>query len=83
MEPLSVREYRNNLSAAFDRADKGEQLLIRRRNKVYALISIGNEDLVLTPHLQKRIEEAEAAWKSGECITCKSKEELDNFFDSL
>ncbi len=55
MEALSVRDYRNNLAASFARADQGERVLIRRKNNIYALVSIGKEDLMLTPELEKRI----------------------------
>ena len=54
MEALSVRDYRNNLAASFDRADKGERVLIRRKNQIYALMSVGREDLTITPELQGR-----------------------------
>ena len=30
------REYRNNLAASFTKADNGEQVLIRRKNEIYA-----------------------------------------------
>lgn len=50
---------------------------------MYALISVGDEDLIITPELQKRIKAAETAYKKGKCITCKTEEELKNFFDSL
>ncbi len=33
MEALSVSDYRKNLAASFDRAEKGEQVLIRRKNE--------------------------------------------------
>ncbi|MDE5880705.1 MAG: hypothetical protein K2J78_08285 [Muribaculaceae bacterium] len=83
MEALSVRDYRNNLSASFDRADRGEPVLIRRHNRIYALTSIGREDLTITPALQKRIEEAERACREGRCVSCSTPEELESFFDSL
>ena len=38
MEALSVREYRNNLAASFTKADNGEQVLIRRKNEIYAAL---------------------------------------------
>ena len=38
MEPLSVREYGNKLAASFTNADNGEQVLIRRKNEIYALV---------------------------------------------
>ena len=56
MEALSVREYRNNLAASFTKADNGEQVLIRRKNEIYALVKVGREDLMITPELQARIE---------------------------
>lgn len=48
METLSVREYRNNLAASFTKADNGEQVLIRRKNEIYALVKVGREDLMIT-----------------------------------
>ena len=42
MEALSVREYRNNLAASFTKADNGEQVLIRRKNEIYALVKVGH-----------------------------------------
>ena len=56
MEALSVREYRNNLAAYFTKADNGEQVLIRRKNEIYALVKVGREDLMITPELQARID---------------------------
>ncbi len=83
METLSVRDYRNNLAATFDRADKGETILIRRKNQLYTLISVGNEDLIITPELQAKINEARAAYREGLCDSCATKEDLESFLDSL
>lgn len=41
METLSVSDYRNNLAASFNLADRGEKVLIRRKNEIYALVKIG------------------------------------------
>lgn len=57
MEVLSVRDYRNNLAASFDRADRGERVIIRRKNTLYALVSVGSEDLTLSPQQQLRVDE--------------------------
>ena len=83
MEALSVRDYRNNLAASFARADKGERVLIRRKNQIYALISVGKEDLMITPSLERRIEEARKAYRDGDYVSCRTKEELNAFLDSL
>ena len=48
MEALSVREYRNNLAASFTKADNGEQVLIRRKKEIYALVKVGREDLIFS-----------------------------------
>lgn len=83
MEVLSVRDYRNNLAASFARADKGEDVLIRRKNHIYALVSIGSEDVVITPQLQRRIDEARNAYKEGKCVSVNTKEELNSFLEAL
>ena len=84
MEILTVREYRNKLAASFDRADEGEKVLIRRKNGIYALVRVGREEeLMLTPELQARIEEAERECREGRCVTCSTHEELGTYLDSL
>ena len=83
MEALSVREYRNNLAASFDKAGNGEHVLIRRKNEIFALVKVGKEDLMLTPEMQNRIDEVEKACKEGQCVTCSTHEELDQFLDNL
>ena len=83
MEALSVREYRNNLAASFTKADNGEQVLIRRKNEIYALVKVGREDLMITPELQARIDKAREEIKSGKSVTHKSSEDIDAYFDSL
>lgn len=63
MEALSVRDYRNNLADSFARTDNGKNVYIRRKNRIYAVVSIGNEDLMITPELQVRIDEARKAYQ--------------------
>ncbi|MBD5261430.1 MAG: hypothetical protein HDS38_04780, partial [Bacteroides sp.] len=79
----SVRDYRNNLAASFDRADKGEPVIIRRRGQLFALTSLGKEDVSISPRLQKRIDEAREAFRNGECISCKTPKDLTDYLDSL
>lgn len=83
MEALSVREYRNNLAASFAKADNGEQVLIRRKNEIYALVKVGRENLMITPELQARIDKARTEIRAGNCTTLKSSEDIDAYFDSL
>lgn len=83
MELLNVRDYRNNLAASFSRADKGEQVIIRRKNQLYALVNIGREDLIITPELQQRIDEARRAYISGNSVVCSNKKEIEDYLNSL
>ena len=57
MEVMSVRDYRNNLAASFERAAEGEKVLIRRKNSIYALVKVGMEDLSISPRRQRKLEE--------------------------
>ncbi|UVR84806.1 hypothetical protein NXV67_21305 (plasmid) [Bacteroides fragilis] len=53
------------------------------RNEIYALVKVGREDLMITPELQARIDKAREEIKSGKCVTLKSSEDIDAYFDSL
>lgn len=57
MEILSVKDFRNNLAASFDRAAAGEQVLIRRKNSLYTLVCLGQEDVTLSPKKEREIDE--------------------------
>lgn len=83
MEALSVRDYRNNLAASFARADQGERVLIRRKNQIYALISVGKEDLMITPELQKRIDKVRQDFKEGKTLHFDNAESLHKWMDEL
>lgn len=83
MKPLSVRDYRNSLSASFDTAAEGDPVFIRRRNEIYALVCVGKDELQITPELQARIIEAETACRQGHCFSCSTTLELKDFLNSL
>ncbi len=83
MEALSIRDFRSNMASSFNRVANGENVLIRRKNEIYALIKVGREDIAITPELQKRIDEVHRAYLNGECFTCSTHEELDDFLDKL
>lgn len=83
MEALSVSEYRKNLAASFARADEGEKVLIRRKNKIYALVSVGKDDLMITPELRKRIDEARQDFMEGKTLHFKSAADAAKWMDEL
>lgn len=83
MATLTVKDFRSNLAASFDKAANNENVFIRRKNEIYALVKIGNDDLMLTPEMQERIKEVEKSCRDGLCVTCSTKEDLDSYLDSL
>lgn len=68
----------------FTLADNGEQVVIRRRGKVsYMLTSVYENDFVLSPEIEGRLEEGRRQYRKGNVTTCSTKEELNNFLESL
>lgn len=77
MEALSVSDYRKNLAESFDRADEGERVIIRRKNTLYALVSIGREEFSLSPRQQRRMDElADNVKRSWEQVKMIEEEKL-------
>ena len=83
MEPLTVSDYRKNLSSAFDRALRGEPVLIRRRNQIFTLTNVGKEDLDITPELQQKIDAARKEYREGKTLHFETSAEVQNWMDSL
>ena len=83
MNTMTVRDFRTNLSANFDRVDAGERNLVRRRNRVYTIVPVEDDDLTITPELQAKIDKARQEYKEGKTTTIRTHKELDAFFESL
>lgn len=68
----------------FALADNGEQVVIRRKGKVsYMLPPVYEEDVVLSPELEERLEESRWQYREGNVTTCTTKEELNRFLEAL
>ncbi|WP_432714062.1 hypothetical protein, partial [Pedobacter sp.] len=68
----------------FDMADKGKKIVIKRGSKqAYVLTPVSTDDLYFTAEMVARIKESQQEIKEGKSIVLKSKEELDDFFESL
>lgn len=84
MVQVTSREFREKQAALFSLADQGEQVIIRRRGKVaYMLTPIYDSDITITPELEKEIEESRRQFRNGETVSCRTKEELHTFLNSL
>lgn len=81
---ITSREFREKQASMFALADNGEQVVIRRRGKVsYMLTPVYEEDFVLSPELEERLEEGRRQYREGNVTTCTTKEELNKFLEAL
>lgn len=83
MTLITVREFRRNMASMFNKVDAGEQVLIRRNNRMYTIVPVENNDLKISPELWASIEEGRKQIAKGDCTICNNEEELNAFFDSL
>lgn len=58
MDILNVRDFRADMAVNFDRVDAGERVLVRRRNRLYAIVPVADEDLAIIPGLQAKTAKA-------------------------
>lgn len=81
---ITSREFREKQASMFALADNGEQVVIRRRGKVsYMLTPVYENDFVLSPELEKRLEESRRQYRDGNITTCTTKEDLNKFLETL
>jgi hypothetical protein len=78
------RQFRERQKDFFDMADNGQKIVIRRGSKqAYVLTPVSTDDLYFTSELIARIKESQKEIKEGKTIVVKTKEDLNNFFESL
>lgn len=83
MNTMTVRDFRTNLSANFDRVDAGERILVRRRNRVYTIVPVEDDDLTITPELQAKIDKARQEYKEGKTLHFEYAEAVKKWMDEL
>jgi antitoxin (DNA-binding transcriptional repressor) of toxin-antitoxin stability system len=83
MNTMTVSGFRRNMAAAFNKAAEGENVMVRRGTQVFAIVPVSDDELTITPELQAKIDKARAEIKAGKCVTLKSHEDIDKYFDSL
>lgn len=83
MTQLTVRDFRSQMASSFDRVDAGEQVFIRRKNQLYTIVPVSEDDLTITPDLAAKIEKARLEYRDGKTISLKTHEDVDKYFDSM
>ena len=74
---ISSREFRQNQRLYFDKADKGEQIIVQRgKDKSYAVTPIKEQDIYFNDEMVDRIKESLKQAQNGEYIEISSSEEI-------
>ena len=83
MTHLTVRDFRSQMATSFDKVDAGEQVFIRRKNQLYTIVPVKEEELSITPELAAKIEKARQQFHDGKTISLSSHEDIDRYFESM
>jgi antitoxin YefM len=76
---ISSREFRQNQRVYFERADKGEQIIVQRgKDKSYALTPVNEDDVYFSAEMVKKIKLSAEQAKNGEVIRITSSEEIND-----
>lgn len=71
------------MAHSFDRVDAGEQVFIRRKNQLYTIIPVHDDELTITSELATKIEKARQEFRDGKTISLKSHEDVDRYFEEM
>jgi len=71
------------MASSFDRVDAGERVFIRRKNQLYTIVPVSDDELTVTPELAAKIEKARQEFRDGNTISLKSHEDVDRYFESM
>lgn len=76
---ISSREFRQNQKLYFEKADKGEQIIVQRgKDKSYALTPVNEDDLYFSAEMVKKIKLSAEQAKNGEVKRITSAEEIND-----
>lgn len=76
---ISSREFRQNQKLYFEKADKGEQIIVQRgKNKSYALTPIHEDDIYFSVEMIKKIKLSAEQVKNGEVKRITSTEDIND-----
>ena len=83
MNTLSIRDFRSNMAMVLDRADAGEKVIIRRRDKLYTLAPVTEDNFTITPELATKIEKARKEYREGKSLIFNSAAEAQKWLEEL
>jgi len=76
---ISSREFRQNQRIYFERADKGEQIIVQRgKDKAYTLTPINENDVYFNAKMVERIKQSIKQVEEGKVKKVSTPEEISN-----
>lgn len=76
---ISSREFRQNQRIYFERADKGEQIIVQRgKDKAYTLTPLNDDDVYFNAEMVKRIKQSIRQVEEGKVKKITTPEEISN-----
>ena len=83
MNTLTVADFRSQLAKYFDLVLAGEKVFIRRKNQLFTIIPVQEDELTITPELAAKIEKARKEYHDGKTVSLTSHEDIDRYFDTM
>jgi antitoxin (DNA-binding transcriptional repressor) of toxin-antitoxin stability system len=81
---ITSREFRDNQKSWFDRADRGENIVILRGKKPsYILTQVDDDSFELSASMWERIKQSRKSIREGKGVTMTPTETLDEFLDRV
>ena len=81
METLNITNFRSQMAPSFNRVDAGEQVIVRRKNRLYSIVPIENDETIIHSLLQSKIDKARNEYKNGETLHFDSIQEMNAWLD--
>lgn len=76
---ISSREFRQNQRIYFERADKGEQIIVQRgKDRAYILTPVNDDDVYFNAEMVKRIKHSIKQVEEGKVKKVTTSEEISN-----
>ena len=83
MTTLTMREFRSKLASTLDLTDSGQQVVIRRGQRMYAIVPFDFNELQFSPELELRISKAREEHENGQTLSFDSARTAQQWMDSL
>jgi len=71
------------MASSFDRVDAGEQVFIRRKNHLYTIVPVQQDELTITPELAAKIEKARKEFREGKTLHFENATAAQRWMDEL